>query len=78
MRLYHNLRCHVALGSHAAVSVSLPQHVPEDLLSKRYKHLFTMEPVYPRGPPKQGGGMGAACGGRYCLISSLSKYMTCA
>lgn len=63
MRLYHNLRCHVALGSHAAVSVSLPQHVPEDLLSKRYKHLFTMEPVYPRGPPRTGGGDGGGLRG---------------
>lgn len=63
MRIYHNLRRHVALGSHAAVSLSLPQHVPEDLLSKRYKHLFTMEPAYPRGPPKQGGGMGGRFAG---------------
>lgn len=67
---YRNLRYRLAARSHAGVSVSLPQHVSQDLLSKRYKHLFTMEPASPRGPLNRNGR------GRCCLISGLSKYMT--
>lgn len=69
---YHNLQYRLALRSHAGVSVSLPQHVSQDLLSKRYKHLFTMEPASPRGPLNRNGR------GRCCLILGLSKYMMCA